>query len=193
MANLIYYRTERDNFPQAYAEILSDSKAEMFFGKLQSHYKIRHYITFGGRRLGVCNQNSIKLKRGQASVGILAHEVAHAIQFKKFNYTIPKGTRFHTKQHTNIMRKVIEFIDNHKANWVEVADKKHQKWIDGQMNKIKKNEELKHLKTTDEYKLNKALNKQARLLSKEKRISNLLKKIQKQIKYYERKKLNRKI
>ena len=91
------------------------------------------------------------------------------------------------------MRKLIDYINNHKAGWIEMDAKKQDRFNQSQHNKFVRKQELEAFKKTDDYKIQNLQKRERKLMTKEKRINTLLKKVRKQIKYYEGKKLNRKI
>lgn len=99
--NLLYYAMEREKFPEENKEVLSGSIVVLFFDKLKSHYKFSQVLEFhGSGNGGNCNSYRVRVGRG-CTLGTLAHEVAHAIQFRKIRLGKVRNThRWHTKAHS---------------------------------------------------------------------------------------------
>lgn len=187
MANLLYYRNEHKLFPEAYADKVSESYAELIFDKLKAHYKFHHRVIFrGNRQRGKCSAFWITLCRNP-SIGLIAHEVAHAIQLKKEGYHCEKGRRWHTKKHTAIMKRVLNYINIHIAGWIAVKEKKNERYLEMADDKFKRQQQKLAFKKTDEYKIQQLQKREKRLLSKFRRAENALKKVRKKLKYYEKK------
>jgi hypothetical protein len=186
MAYLKYYSEEHKVFPEAYEEKISEATADLYFNRLRKHYKFPQRLEFGGRRAGTCSSYMVRLHRRDISVGILAHEVAHALQYKKRNQGKEIG-KWHTKMHRNLMRKVIAYINAHKNKWVERQKLKNDRSLKSWENKVKREQERAEYKKTYDYKLSKLRQREKKLTSRAKRINTLLKKVKASIKRYERK------
>ena len=187
MANLAYYRTEHETFKTEYATQLSDVDTDLFFGKLKTHYDFRQELVRKGRRgHGSCNQWTLRVA-SQTSLGILTHEVAHALQFKRRAYAATSGMKFHTKHHTTIMKRVLAYVHAHKEAWLAVQKAKQERYMNSVQNQERHAQEQERFRKTDEFKMGRLRQREARLLTKAKRIATLLKKVQRQIKYYARK------
>jgi len=186
MPKLKYYKTEREEFKDAFDFKLNDNQVNLFYHKLQTKYKFKQYLIRKGR-LGCGKCNSYRIIIGEnTSIGVLAHEVAHAIQYKQNNYYM-KGMRFHTKKHKVIMGRLINYINRHQDKWLESENKKQEKKLTLHQNKEKNKQELKDYKKTNEFKIKKLMEKENKLLSRLKRTNTILKKVQRKIKYYNNK------
>ena len=107
-----YYEKERQRFSGEYSIKLNDDDIKQVFELLKDHYKIRHELTIGGRKgYGRCTHRRIRVAH-ESSIGMLAHEVAHAIQMKQRR----PSERWHTQRHATIMERVCQHIANH-VDW----------------------------------------------------------------------------
>ena len=103
-----YYEKERQRFSREYSTKLSDDETKQVFEHLKNHYQIPHRLTIGGRHgYGRCTNRRIRVSH-DGSVGMLAHEVAHAIQMRQRK----PNERWHTKRHAAIMKRICKYITN---------------------------------------------------------------------------------
>jgi DNA-binding transcriptional ArsR family regulator len=191
MARLLYYVEEHVRFREYYDEKLTTGLATLFFEKLKAHYKFGQCLEFRGFGNGSnCSSYRIRLGR-DTNVGTLAHEVAHAIQFRKIRLGVAVNTRrWHTKKHTRIMENVLKYISNNRVSWIAMQDAKNERSVVSYHLKKEKEVKEKEFKKSDEYKLGLLRASEKRLSTKAKRIDTLLKKVKKKIKYYLNKKVS---
>lgn len=108
--SLVFYEKERDWFGEAYGKKLNELQVTRVFKKLKRHYKIPHWLVINRKRSGgCCNRYRIELGK-EPSLGLLIHEVAHAVDFKK------RRSR-HDKKFKKVMQKVFNYCK--KKNWWE--------------------------------------------------------------------------
>jgi len=118
LPRLEYCGRERKLFSTEFATKLDDEEAEYVFERLKGHYHFSQWLEIGGRDgSGHCNAWLVRVCH-EPSVGLLAHEVAHAMHNRK------PGEKFHTKRHTGIMRRVCEYITRHLTGWREFLQRK---------------------------------------------------------------------
>ena len=178
-----YYSKEHENFKEAYEIKLSDFEATTIFSKLQAHYKLPQALTFRGAVLrGNCGRWEIKIPHNTC-LGLLVHEIAHAIQLKK---GWEKGQKWHTKRHTSIMKKVLKFVNHNKDRWISTAKAKEEQKNETYWKQKDKEEKFKEFKKTPEYKLQIIRQRIKQWESKKKRAESYLKKLYRKKKYYEK-------
>jgi len=115
---LKYYDVEDEIFREEYAITLNDEELTYIFLRLQSRYEFTQYLKIYGRQHtgGRCSSTQIRLPHN-CSVGLLAHEVAHALQ--KRNGDVVR--KWHTKKHMVYMKRVCRYIMKNLPYWREVA------------------------------------------------------------------------
>lgn len=123
MANLIYYHQELILFQQAYGTNLNSEKAEIIYNKLIRHFKLKPTaprLEFTNRINGGIYDIKYQVIRLRhiTNYGILCHEIAHHIQYRKYG----KIKRWHTKQHTKIMKRLIQYCAKKNYWGVPVRD-----------------------------------------------------------------------
>lgn len=188
MVRLKYYEKEKDEFRKYWSTELNDANFIRYvFKRLKSHYKFWQNLEFTNRYSNIgggrCNQARVSLGY-VTNVGILAHEVAHAIDFEKrpiLGYP-PSKVRRHSKKHLAIMRRVLNYIDSHIEEWRASFQSKTVKESEAFKIRQARDAEREAYKKTVDYKLEQLLVREKRLLTKQKRITTLLKKIQRRIK-----------
>jgi NADH pyrophosphatase NudC (nudix superfamily) len=111
-----YYEKERRRFSREYSIKLNDDEIKHVFELLKNHYHIPHELTISGRKgYGRCTHRRIRVAH-ESSIGMLAHEVAHAIQMKQKR----PSERWHTQRHATIMKRVCRHITNH-IDWKKTS------------------------------------------------------------------------
>jgi hypothetical protein len=111
MANLVYYKEEREQFKDAFATQLDCATAAYIFERLKTRYGLKQRLIWHGRRGGgSCSYWRIRLGR-PTNVGTLMHELAHAIQLKKGK---TDKERWHTKKHRAIMARLIKVMNTER-------------------------------------------------------------------------------
>lgn len=85
------------------------------------------------------------------------------------------------------MSNVLKYINSNRASWVAVEDKKLEKRSLSYRSKLEKEKRVKEFRKSDVYKVGLLLASEKRLITKAKRINTLLRKVQKKIKYYNKK------
>jgi hypothetical protein len=106
MASLKFYEVERIQYQTEFEMTLGCSQARIVFDKLARHFKIRQSLEFRNICGGNCSRWYIKVGY-DTNVGILCHEIAHAIQFKKY------GHFKHNKKLAKILARVIKYCLKH--------------------------------------------------------------------------------
>jgi len=184
MAAYKYYEMENKALKTEFATPLSCQEAEYAFARLKSRYKFRHYLIWRNlrRHCGLCGDFTITLKP-PTSVGILAHEVAHAIRNKK---KLPKE-KHHNKKHFNAMKRVAKVIMGNLSAWKAAsASKIAQKNETIERRKAKESVFEVYAKTPN-FKLAKLRSTEKAWLRKFKLATTKLKQIRRKIGIWERK------
>jgi hypothetical protein len=189
---LKYYANEREIFRQERETKISDAEAELVYLKLAKKHKLSQRLEFfGTRQSGSCSPMRVKLSHNP-SIAILSHEVAHAIQYKKFRkkYGYINGNpnikrhRWHTKQHQRIMHRICDYIDKNIDQWRLQRQEKQRHRI-AKFNERIESEQRRHEdKKKPEFKLIKIQELIKKWEGKRKRAENKLKKLQKGEKIY---------
>jgi len=116
---LKFYYEEHEAYWKEYSLTLTQHQAQVICRKLCRHFKVRVSLYFWGRSGGrysrwerVSTTGMIFLPHDKASVGILCHEMAHAIHHQRYH------KRGHTKQLRRIMDRVMAYAKK-KNYWVE--------------------------------------------------------------------------
>jgi type IV secretory pathway VirB4 component len=183
MAHLLYYVEERMQFKDEFSDELGYDWTTLFFERLKQHYKFRQQLVFGGRRGGTCNGCVVRIKPDCLNLGVLVHEVAHAIQMKSKK----PGQKWHTKKHTRLMIKVFDYVKAHRTEWITNDKVKTERRQEAhQERELRASNRIAYQKTP-EYKLEVLRNREKHLLSRSKRLNTSLKKVQSKIKRYEKK------
>jgi hypothetical protein len=180
MARLKYYSNENEEFKEEFSQRMTDTEVRYIYGRLKARYKIRQDLTLTNAVRGNCGRWEIKVEH-EPSVGILAHEVAHAIQYKKRH----KGQKWHCKKHRTLMKGVLKVIRNNFDEWCSMANKKAQKKRDFRERDTARKKALKEQKNTIPYKLMNTRNLIKSWKTKQKRAENALKKLERRKKLYE--------
>lgn len=114
MARLEFYESEWVEFKESYAAKLNRAEATIVFKKLTRHYKLRLLLYWQAYKRGGGQFRSsgyvILPASGATNVGVLCHEVAHAIEFKKHRET------HHRKRLMGIVRRVNAYAKK-KGYW----------------------------------------------------------------------------
>jgi hypothetical protein len=162
---------------------LSDDETRYIFDKLKSRYGLRQTLRVRGRlQYGACGDWVIRLPHNP-SIGLTAHEIAHAILLKKPRR---KGQHYHTKRHGNITSRVAAVISSHLDEW---RNHLKQRVLADQarfQRKIKREEEGKAYRNSPEGKLEHLRKLEKKATTRLKRAETHLKKIQRRIKLMER-------
>ncbi len=130
MARLKYYEVEWKNYPKDYSIKLNKEDAEMICRKLIRHFKLTNVaaVRFTKREdCGSCGANIrelpvcwITLAKKNISLGVICHEMAHALEFLKYKKA------GHTKKHAILMKRIIAYCVKkeywYKAEFFEVHD-----------------------------------------------------------------------
>jgi len=184
---LKYYQEEDKHFPEEWKVMYNQNDLELFFRKLKQRYKFNHELKFYGTiQRGKCSLYRISIPN-RCSIGLLIHEIGHAIQYKQDHYVYKKGKRFHSKKHLNIMKKVFEHWSSNREEWIKAEEHKSRNKIQTEENKTQRQQAKKDLKKTNEYKVNHLQQRKKRLMTKKKRLETIIKKIDKSLSYYQKK------
>jgi hypothetical protein len=114
MANLLYYRTEKVIYKEAFDRTLTIDSAEIVFKKLVRHYKLGNvYLVWssGNRRPKAYGDYKIILNRDWNNFGVLIHELSHIIHKKRLNKS------GHNKRHLRFMKSMVTYCT--RKNWFQ--------------------------------------------------------------------------
>ena len=119
MAYLKYYEKERADFPEEFGTFLDIKTANKIIKKLIGHFRIKTHKTwrFGGGKSSHCvtwkntGQGHFKFSKTNTSIGVICHELAHAIEMGK------RKASTHATRHYNIMKRLIMYC--RKKGFVE--------------------------------------------------------------------------
>ena len=119
MPRLKYYKQEEKKFKEAFARGLSPKEAKQIFKRIKRRFKIEQElcvsknvkgrIVNGNRIEGCCCECHIQIGI-PSTVGTLAHEVAHAIQYRTRRINGKPGKKWHDKKHAKLMESIINDI-----------------------------------------------------------------------------------
>jgi hypothetical protein len=188
---LRYYANEEEVFKKEREMKISDAEAVSIYEKLAGKYKLPQKLEFyGNRQSGACSSFRVRLSHNP-SIAILSHEVAHAIQYKKFRkkygYVIGhpnlKKQRWHTKRHQRIMRKVCDYINKNIDQWRLQRQEGQRRRMAKFYARIEIQQQRQEDKKKPEFKLIKIRELIKKWDSKRERAENKLKKLQKREKY----------
>lgn len=110
--SLVYYCTEKTDFPEAYGKTVSVEEAEIVFQKLVRHFKLgRVWLewTSGRNHPMAYGDYKVKLNVDWNNFGVLCHELAHIREKKKY------GETGHFKRHRRLMKTMIVYCK--RKNW----------------------------------------------------------------------------
>jgi len=178
-----YYDNEKKIFKDEYVLKLSDFETGVVFQKLKSHYKFQQFLKFRNGGGGRCRTWEIIIPHG-TSLGLLAHEIAHAVQIKKGKQP---NQKWHTKKHTSIMKRILKIANNKKDEWISNAEIQVDKKHGVIMRQEQKQREFEQYKKTPQFKLENISKSIKRWESKKKRAENVLRKLNRRKKIWEKK------
>lgn len=99
-----FYSLERKDFPEQFDRKLSWDECVIVHKKLCRHYKLPVELRYNGRRCGVAHHYGlIELGQSGMNVGVLCHEVAHLIAYRKYR------DMKHNKKLYRVMSRVMNF------------------------------------------------------------------------------------
>lgn len=113
---LKFYKDENELYAEAYDKKLSSREIGIIFEKLKRHYKLDVWLRHNAIRNGHFRGYCIDVPHN-TSFGLLCHEVAHAIDYKK------RGKSKHDKKLMRILGNVINYCKN-KDWWQEELDRR---------------------------------------------------------------------
>lgn len=178
---LEYYARERGLFSAEFATKLDDEEAQYVFDRLKGHYHFSRWLEIGGRNgSGNCNAWRVRVCHGP-SVGLIAHEVAHAIHKRK------PGERFHTKRHTRIMRRVSKYVMRRLPRWREFLRCKEAESEARKHTRLTRLQEAALYRNSVAGRLQRLHEQEKRWIRRQKLAETKLKKIRRKIKCLERK------
>ena len=121
MTQLKYYNDERKAFMDEFAVFLNIKEANRIISKLIKHYKLDLYNSwkFVGTESSRCishfkpslfhthklSYGKFRFSKTHTSIGVICHELAHAIE------TIKRGKSTHAGKHFKIMTKLIKYCN----------------------------------------------------------------------------------
>jgi predicted SprT family Zn-dependent metalloprotease len=108
MGKQTFYFLERNRYTEQYNTQLTWKECEKIHSKLRRHYKLTGFyhnkIRYNGRICGrAYGSGIIELGKNGLNIGILSHEIAHLIAYKKYQHMR------HDKKLWNIMNKVMKY------------------------------------------------------------------------------------
>lgn len=114
MTDLLYYRKEQDEFKQYYDMKLPSPRwnsVQIVVKKLYKHYGLNpSFIDWTtGRNHSKWSLNRILINLSHASFGLIAHEVAHGLAYKKYGCNVG-----HTKKHKIQMKRILAYLKKKK-------------------------------------------------------------------------------
>jgi len=184
MANLVYYKEEREQFKDAFATKLSQGEATYIFNRLKSRYKFSQHLIWRGRHGGgSCSSWRIRLGH-KTNLGTLMHEIAHAIQLKKGKTNKQK---WHTKKHRNIMARLVKFMESRTTQYQLAVFAKNRRSQEEIAKANERSAAKQAEKNSAAYKLNKLYEQQDRWNAKRHRADNAIKKLGKRIAIWQKK------
>ena len=183
MANLVYYKEEREQFKDAFATQLDCATAAYIFERLKTRYGLKQRLLWHGRRGGgSCSYWRIRLGR-PTNVGTLMHELAHAIQLKKGK---TDKERWHTKKHRAIMARLIKVMNTERLQeWQANVKTKQARTQTARQRSIARKAALVAEKNTALYKLRALKALELKWSRQARAATNRLRKLQRRIKIWE--------
>lgn len=128
---LKYYAEERVAQKAAFAEVLSEADLRRAFNRLNRHYKLGYRLVIAERHgMSWCHRDYVLIRRNMMNVGVLAHELAHARQYRKRDRLRSKARRegrklkrhnWHNREHKRYMEQMLSYIEAHKRHWLRDA------------------------------------------------------------------------
>jgi hypothetical protein len=123
---LVYYLRERENFREDFELKLSDQQVIYIYQKLKRRFGLTQPLKISKfDQSGSASRHWIRVSHN-ASIAMLAHEVAHLIQFRKRDKhcspELPKKKNFHTNEHKKLMNKVITYIKMNLPEFIDGAE-----------------------------------------------------------------------
>ena len=119
---LVYYKKENVTFAEQFSKKLDSEEATIILKKMKMHYKLiwlRFGFTNRIRVAGKCfEQQYIQLKP-TTSIGVICHEIAHALYYRKYG----KTGHSHNKKHWRLMKGVMAYCKK-KNYWQEELQKR---------------------------------------------------------------------
>ncbi len=173
-----HYEREQAQFSKAYETKLPDSLALYVYGRLQGHYHFRQRLDFHGyRQSGRCRNYEIVLSH-QPSVGILAHEIAHALHRMKYRGVEKKH---HTKKFLRLMHRVLDYYWAHEEEYKAAYDAQVQRSTETLKARIEREKNQAAYQRTPEFKLQKLQAQRKRWETKLKRAQTAIKRLNRRI------------
>ena len=112
---LKYYTKEREEYPIEFKYMKDSKELCLIINKLLKHYKLDNYIwkfvgTTSSRCCSIKKPNKpitgvLKFSRTHSSIGVICHELAHAIEMTKY------GKSGHAGRHFRIMTRLIKYCN----------------------------------------------------------------------------------
>lgn len=180
MPRLKYYADEAKEFSEAYSRVMSDTEATYIYKRLKTRYKLQQYLTITNAVRGNCGRWIIKLEH-KPSVGVMAHEVAHGLQYGRRH----KGEKWHCKRHRTLMIRVLKVIETNFDDWRDMANNQSDMRVASLKKKQERTTSMKEKKKTIPYKLEHTLESIKKWETKKKMADNKLKKLNRRKKLYE--------
>lgn len=104
MGKATFYRTEKIDYAEQYDKKLSWDECKIVHRKLCKHYKLPIDLRYNGRLCGQANAYGvIKIGASGMNIGVLCHEVAHLLAYKKYR------TMKHDKKTWRVMRGIMNY------------------------------------------------------------------------------------
>src|SRR3990167_2389747 len=123
MANLVYYKQERELFKGEWEKGLNGTdECRIVLKKLLRHFKLgKPIISFtSGRNHSCAGRWEITINVSQMNFAVLCHELGNVYQATRLNFQ--SGDKWHTKKHRTIMKRILNYC--RKKNWFETELKR---------------------------------------------------------------------
>jgi hypothetical protein len=124
LGRMKFYSVEHKHFPKHYATKLDWDACVIVHSKLCRHYKLPVRLAYNGRRCGVAHAGGlVELGRSGMNVGVLCHEVAHLIAYKRYM------SMKHDKKLYRVMSRVMDYALRKNFWSVEIAKRTAPKLV----------------------------------------------------------------
>lgn len=184
MPYLHYYARERALLPESFTVKLDDEETTYIYGRLQSHYGFRQRLRIAGwRGSGYCNNFEIRLSHNP-SVGLMAHEIGHAIHRLDGRSQYEKK---HTKKHFSKMKRVAEYALAHLPEYRVALGKQRSEREQRLVERVRKLEQQTAHKNSPQGKLEHLHKLEAKWVRRQRLANTRLKKIRRRIRIWEKK------
>ena len=130
-----YYTEENKKYKDYFNTRYNPKQAEKIIKKLSRHFKLNlayYFNNYSWGRAGL-NKKYIILPKDNISLGLICHEVAHCLPYKR-------NKKFHTKRFARVSKKVY----NYARKFLNPDPLTHERIKDKKLERIEKKYKLKH-------------------------------------------------